>query len=169
VVGADGRYWFAHPLLAEVLEDGLLPEERRARHAAFAATLEPDDGLNVEQVVDLADHHYRAGHENEAYRWALVAAEAAQRAGGAAEMLRLQRRALDLWPRVDRAGLSRVDLLERIRAAAERAGAQEEELAAVEDLLVPSGPRGPAAGSHRVAGASNAPSAFDRPGVRSTR
>jgi DNA-binding CsgD family transcriptional regulator len=140
VVGADGAYWFVHPLLAEVLEDGLLPEERRARHAAFATTLElpstPDEGVNVEPVVDLADHHYRAGHEQDAYRWALRAAEAAERAGGAAEMLRLLRRALNLWPRVPHPGLSRVDLLGRIRAAAERAGAQEEELAAVEDLLV---------------------------------
>ena len=140
VVSADGAYWFAHPLLAEVLEDGLLPEERRARHAAFATTLElprtPEEGVNVEPVVDLADHHYRAGHEQDAYRWALRAAEAAERAGGAAEMLRLLRRALDLWPRVPHPGLSRVELLGRLRAAAERAGAQEEELAAVEDLLV---------------------------------
>jgi DNA-binding CsgD family transcriptional regulator len=140
VVGADGRYWFAHPLLAEVLEDGLLPEERRTRHAAFARTLErlptPEQDATVERVVDLADHHHRAGNDREAYRWALRAAEAAQQAGGAAEMLRLLRRALDLWARVPDAGLSRVDLLRRIRAAAEDAGAQEEELAAVEDLLV---------------------------------
>jgi hypothetical protein len=139
MVGVDGTYWFVHPLLAEVLEDGLLPEERRARHATFAATELPrtaDEGVNVESVVDLADHHYRAGHEQDAYRWALRAAEAAERAGGAAEMLRLLRRAFDLWPRVPHAGSSRVELLERIHAAAERAGAQEEELAAVEDLLV---------------------------------
>jgi DNA-binding CsgD family transcriptional regulator len=140
VVGADRAYWFAHPLLAEVLEDGLLPEELRTRHAAFARTLElslaQEPDATVEQVVDLADHHHRAGHEREAYRWALLAADAAERAGGAAEMLRLLRRALDLWPRVPHAGLSRVDLLRRIRSAAENAGAQEEELAAVEDLLV---------------------------------
>jgi len=140
VVGADSRYWFAHPLLAEVLEDGLLPEERRTRHVAFARTLErlptPEQDATVERVVDLADHHHRAGNDREAYRWALRAAEAAQQAGGAAEMLRLLRRAFDLWARVPHAGLSRVDLLRRIRAAAENAGAQEEELAAVEDLLV---------------------------------
>jgi DNA-binding CsgD family transcriptional regulator len=140
VVGADGRYWFAHPLLAEVLEDELLPEERRTRHAAFARTLELsptfERDANVERIVDLADHHHRAGNDREAYRWALLAADAAQRAGGAAEMLRLLRRALDLWPRVPHAGVSRVDLLDRIRVAAERAGAQEEELAAVEELLV---------------------------------
>ncbi len=56
----DGRYWFVHPMLAEVLEEGLLPEERRALHAAFAAVLEPssssDEDTDVDRVVDLADH-----------------------------------------------------------------------------------------------------------------
>ncbi len=141
-VGSDGRCWFVHPLLAEVLEEGLLPEERRARHAAFAKVLEPSAGqadladqAGVEPVVDLADHHYRAEHVEEAYRWALRGAEAADRAGGSTEMLRLLRRAVDLWPRVPDPDRSRVDLLRRIRDAAERTGEHEEELAAVEDLL----------------------------------
>jgi predicted ATPase len=92
-VDADGRYWFVHPLLAEVLEDGLLPDERRALHAAFAAVLEPladrGDEAGADRVIDLADHHFRAGHVEEAYRWALRGAEAAERAGGGTEMLRL--------------------------------------------------------------------------------
>jgi DNA-binding CsgD family transcriptional regulator len=137
-VGEDGTYWFVHPLLAEVLEQGLLPEERATLHAAFAAALAPAvnvDEMGVERVVDLADHHYRTGHQQNAYQWALLAAEAASRAGGAAEMLRLLRRALDLWPQVPDPSLSRLDLLGRIRAAAEQAGEQEEELAAVDDLL----------------------------------
>ena len=121
------RYWFVHPLLAEVLEAGLLPEERRALHAAFVEALDghsvsPDE-LDVERVVDLADHHYRAGHREEAYRWALLGAEAAGRAGGAKEMLRLLRRAFDLWPEVPNAEPSRLDLLQRIRHAADQAGA----------------------------------------------
>jgi DNA-binding CsgD family transcriptional regulator len=138
-VAVDDTYWFAHPLLAEVLEEGLLPEERRARHAAFAVALESrsalGEDLSVERLVDIADHHYSAGHANDAYVWALRGAEAAERAGGAAEMLRLMRRALDLWPEVLDPGASRLDLLRRLWTAAERAGAQEEELAAVEDLL----------------------------------
>jgi DNA-binding CsgD family transcriptional regulator len=137
-IGSDGTYWFVHPLLAEVLEAGLLPEERATLHASFAAALEPvtdADEMSVEAAVDLADHHHRAGHEHEAYRWALVGAEAAERAGGATEMPRLLRRALKLWPQVPDPGLSKIDLLRRIQAAAERAGEQEEELAAVDDLL----------------------------------
>jgi DNA-binding CsgD family transcriptional regulator/tetratricopeptide (TPR) repeat protein len=137
-VGADGTYWFVHPLLAEVLEAGLLPDERAKLHAAFATSVEPEgnaDEMGVDRIVDLADHHYLAGHPQGAYRWALLAADAVGRAGGATEMLRLLRRALDLLPQVPDAGVSRLDLLRRIRAAAEQAGEQEEELAAVEDLL----------------------------------
>jgi hypothetical protein len=91
--------------------------------------------VGVEGVVDLADHHHRAGHQQDAYRWALLAAEAAERAGGATEILRLLRRALNLWPQVPDPGESRQDLLGRIRSAAEQAGEQEAELAAVDDLL----------------------------------
>ncbi len=138
-LGASETYWFVHPLLAEVLEAGLLPEERRALHGAFVEAIDgysvSPDSTDTESVVDLADHHYRAGHREEAYRWALLGSEAAGRAGGANEMLRLLRRAFDLWPEVPSAEPSRVDLLQRIREAADQAGAQEEELTAVDDLL----------------------------------
>jgi DNA-binding CsgD family transcriptional regulator len=115
-----------------------LPEERANLHAAFATASEPaesTDEMSVEQVIDLADHHYRAGHSPQAYRWALLAAEAAERAGGATETLRLLRRALDLLPQVPDADLLKIDLLRRIQAAAERSGQQEEELTAIDDLL----------------------------------
>jgi DNA-binding CsgD family transcriptional regulator len=136
-VGRDGRYWFTHPLLAEVLEEGLLPEERRSRHAAFAASLDPGpaEDVDVEQAASLADHHYQAGHREQAYRWALLGAEKADAAGGTTEMLRLLRRALDLHAEMPDAGVTRLDLLQNIRAAAERAGELEEELAAIEDML----------------------------------
>jgi DNA-binding CsgD family transcriptional regulator len=128
-----------HPLLAEVLEEGLLPEERRALHAAFATALERssgrDENTDVDGAVDLADHHHRAGHAEQAYRWALRGAAAAERAGGATENLRLLRRALDLRPKVPAAELSERDLLQRIRYAAERAGEHEDELSAIEELL----------------------------------
>jgi DNA-binding CsgD family transcriptional regulator len=136
-VPVDGRYWFRHPLLAEVLVEGLLPEERRAYHASFATALElrQSDDADVEHVVDLADHHFRAGHVKDAYRWALLGAEAAEQVGGGTEMLRLLRRALDLWPQVPEPGESNEELLLSIRDAAARAGEFKEELAAVDDLL----------------------------------
>jgi DNA-binding CsgD family transcriptional regulator len=132
---AGDRYWFVHPLLAEVLEADLLPEERQAGHARFATLLERDEPRDVVRMIELADHHDRAGHAEPACRWALRGAEAAERAGGAAESLRLLRRVVELAPRVPGLEISRVELLVRLRDAAGRAGAQPEELAAVEDLL----------------------------------
>ena len=71
---AAERYWFAHPLLAEVLVAGLLPDERRALHAAFAAASAPADGspegMDVDDAVGLADHYHQAGDVDAAYRWA---------------------------------------------------------------------------------------------------
>ena len=55
-VGDDDTYWFVHPLLAEVLERALLPEERASLHAAFAAALDSAvnlDEMGVERTVDL--------------------------------------------------------------------------------------------------------------------
>jgi AAA ATPase domain/TIR domain len=135
-VGEGGTYWFVHPLLAEVLEAGLLPDERATLHAAFAAALKPTsaDELSLEATVALADHHYRAGHQQQAYHWALRSADAAERAGGATETLRLLRRGLELGPNVS-GGSSAESMLMRIRDVAARTGEFEQELTAVDDLL----------------------------------
>jgi DNA-binding CsgD family transcriptional regulator len=137
IAGADGRYWFVHPLLAEVLADGMLPEERQRWHTVFAAALTSalDTAGGAELVIDIADHHHRAGDVGQAFRWALRGAVAAENAGGAAERTRLLRRALDLHPQVDDPGTTRTDLLQQIQAAAEDSGLYEEELGAVDELL----------------------------------
>ena len=136
---AAGRYWFAHPLLAEVLVAGLLPDERRALHAAFAAAASPaggsPEGMSVDEAVALADHLHQAGDVDAAYRWALHGSAMAHASGGSAEMLRLLRRALGLLPMVTDPGSSQRDLLQRIRVAARQAGEEVEELAAVDELL----------------------------------
>jgi len=170
-LGASETYWFVHPLLAEVLEAGLLPEERRALHRAFVEALDgysvSPDAVDIERVVDLADHHDRAGHREEAYRWALLGSEAAGRAGGAKEMLRLLRRAFDLWPEVPNAEPSCLDLLQRIRRAADQAGAQEEELTAVDDLLGLVGrERDPLTAAELTSSLRSSPASWD---YRSTR
>ncbi|SNY60918.1 helix-turn-helix transcriptional regulator [Paractinoplanes atraurantiacus] len=118
---ADGRYWFAHPLLAEVLADSLLPEERRARHAALAAT--------AGDPIARADHYFEAGMTDEAYEWALTAADAA---GGGAETIRLLRRALRLH--ADDSAHAE-EILHRIREAAHAAGRAVDELEAIDELL----------------------------------
>ncbi|WP_308201151.1 LuxR C-terminal-related transcriptional regulator [Paractinoplanes maris] len=129
---ADRRYWFTHPLLAEVLDDELLPDQRRQMHAAYASVLDDTDPVNR------ADHYARAGLTEPAFRWALRAADATTRP---AEQLRLFRRALSLRASLDDPGLSEADLWERIRLAADRAGLYQAELEAVEALigLVPPG------------------------------
>jgi DNA-binding CsgD family transcriptional regulator/tetratricopeptide (TPR) repeat protein len=132
------RCWFAHPLLAEVLVEGMLPDERRALHAAFAAAAAPrrtPDGMDVDEVIGLADHYEQAGLVEPAYRWALHAAAAAEASGGAAEAIRLLRRALNLWPRINDPGVSRVELLHRLRRAAEQDSRADEEMNAVNELL----------------------------------
>lgn len=129
---AAERYWFSHPMLAEALVDELLPEERRALHASFAAAMVTSGTLGVDATVELADHYYQAGLVEDAYRWALRAADVVTHG---AEVLRLLRRALELWPEMSRPDESRPGLLLRLREAAVRAGRLSDALAAVDDLL----------------------------------
>lgn len=136
----DGmHWWFHHPLIAEVLEQRLDGDERRRWHGAFAAREETrltDHGTpDFESLAALADHHYTSGHTGDAYRWALRASAAAGHAGGAAEMLRLLRRAVALRSGLPDAAESQQELWSRLRAAAEEAGAMDDELEAVEALL----------------------------------
>ena len=140
----QGSYWFRHPLQAEMLEAVTLPEQRRAWHSAYAALLEApigehsgrlSRGDDAESMVAVADHYAKSDQVDRAYHSALRAAEAVAAAGGANEQLRLLHRALELLPHAPTADGTRVSLLQRIRDAAERAGKQEQELAAIELLL----------------------------------
>jgi AAA ATPase domain len=136
---ADGGYWFAHPLLAEVLEADMLPEDARSWHAGFALALtgamEGAGVRDAEHAVALADHYMRAGDLKNAFRWALRGADAAESAGGAAEALRLLRRALGLQRAGGDPEPDRVALLQRVRTVANRTGALEAELGAIDELL----------------------------------
>ncbi len=138
--GPDGtHWWFHHPLIAEALLQRLDGDTRSRWHAEFAALHEdlltggqPPDFASV---AALAGHHHSAGHLQDAYSWALRAASAAGNFGGTAEMVRLLRRALTLRARLPDATESFAELWSRLRSAAEDAGAQEDELEAVEALL----------------------------------
>ncbi|GGE95893.1 helix-turn-helix transcriptional regulator [Mycetocola zhadangensis] len=134
----NGTYWFHHPLIAEVLERSLAPDSSHRWHARFADYYEgklSDGPGRIEVLVAVADHHDRAGHAAEALDWALQAAEEAGDSGGRPEMLRLLRRAVALRKELPDASASVHDLLVRLRAAADAAGAHEEELGAIEQLL----------------------------------
>lgn len=124
VTAPDEQYWFAHPLLAEVLAETLLAEERRAMHATFATVLGGDP-------VAAAEHYHRAGMVEPAYRCALTAADSVEPEAA----IGLLRRALDLTPQLPARVAAPVELLRRLRAAAASAGRDLEELAAVTELL----------------------------------
>ncbi|TDO32648.1 AAA ATPase-like protein [Paractinoplanes brasiliensis] len=128
-VEPDGRYWFAHPLLAEVLIGELLPEERRAWHSAYASALD-DHAADPSRAASLARHYEQAGLHAAAYTWALRAATLTT---SGPESLRLLRTALALRP--PDAAKSQADLLVRICQAAARDGRDTEELEATLELL----------------------------------
>ncbi len=126
-VRPDETFWFTHPLLAEMLVADLLPEQQRQLHGAWAANL---DGA---EPVDLADHYAWAEMTEPAFRWALRAAASTARP---AERLRLFRRALSLWADITDPGIAEAELWECVRAAAEQAGLDQDQLEAIEALVV---------------------------------
>ena len=116
VLEADhaGWWWFRHPLLADVLYEGIPPEAAVRSHATFAAILA---SRPASAAADLAVHHERAGNHDEAFTWSLQAAAAAAAVHASAEEAQQLAKACALWPRVadSRRGspLDRVDLLYR--------------------------------------------------------
>jgi DNA-binding CsgD family transcriptional regulator len=139
----DGGWWFHHPLQAEALESFLAGEERRRLHAAFADACEADlaSGPPLEPAAALAataavaEHHVRAEHHSDAYAWTVRAAELAEESGDTRARLALLRRLVDLRDVVDDADHSRVELLDRLRLAAEDVGDHESEFQAVAEML----------------------------------
>lgn len=133
------HWWFHHPLIAEVLEQGLDGQQRRDWNAVFAAHEERrlgDGASDFASLAALAHHHDVAGHTAEAFEWTLRASTAALEAGGAGDTVPLLRRALALQGRLGHDGQEREVLLMKLRGAADVAGAIEDELEVVEELLV---------------------------------
>ncbi len=120
----SGIWWFRHPLLADVLYDGLSPDQAVELHAAYIRVLEsqPADA----SAAELAAHHEKTGNIDAIYRWSLVAADQAVRLRAPTEEAIQLRRACDLWatvsPTLRGAGDERIGLLRRTSAACERAG-----------------------------------------------
>jgi DNA-binding CsgD family transcriptional regulator len=133
----DG-YWFHHPLQAEALESSLPAAERRSLHAAFASLLEVDldhGSPDLATTMLVAEHHHRAGDAAAAFHWALRAADIAAAAEAHPEVVRLLRRALQLFWRVTAETVSATELWHRLMAAAARVGDFEVELEATDGLL----------------------------------
>ena len=132
----DDGFWFHHPLSAEVLAAELDESERNRWHKAIAVFLEHRHlVVSAQDAAAIADHRYDAGDDEAgAYEWSLRAVSLAESIGSDAAV-RLLARAIRLLPRIPGAAESRRELLQRARGVAEAAGAQEEELRAVEALL----------------------------------
>ena len=138
-LGESDRYWFDHPLTAQVLEADVTTVERRSWHTAYARVeeeaLAAGRELTLDRAIALADHHDAAGHRSDAYRWALRSWEVAGSAQGSPELLRLLQRAL----RLRASGVDAKESLRQLRhwlwRAAQDVGADVEELAALDDLL----------------------------------
>jgi hypothetical protein len=136
----DGeRYWFQHPVQAQVLEQSLTSSRRRRWHAAYAqcaeASLVSGSPLTFELAVTLTGHHDQAGHRREAYEWSLRSWDLAGNARRSSEMLKLIRRAVELREGLPAAAESVSYLLWRLRETEEATGAELDELAAVDALL----------------------------------
>ncbi|WP_166665482.1 helix-turn-helix transcriptional regulator [Kribbella caucasensis] len=136
----EGRQWFRHPLLAEVLYDTMPPGEAARVHATYIGGLEslPDE-LRGSAAADLAVHNERAGQTDESFQWSLMAADHAAGLHASAEEAINLERACSLWNAVslDVRGTpaEHVDLLFRASQACERAGRIDAAIAQLEQAL----------------------------------
>ncbi|YCH05876.1 helix-turn-helix transcriptional regulator [Arthrobacter sp. alpha11c] len=135
----DGTYWFHHPLIAEMLEQGMDGAERRYWHSAFADAYENSLSFGAQptfgMIASLAEHHYHAERWAPAYKWTVRAATEHVHLGNWGDALRMFRRAVELR---DKAGLvpeSLRELWDQVRNAAFRSGDQKAELEALESLI----------------------------------
>ena len=133
-----GRFWFRHPLLAEVLYDGMTSGEPARLHAVYARVLDTEGGEDEGRLAaDLAVHHERAGNLDEAFTWSLRAADHAAHLHASAEEATHLERACRLWPEVPdpdpAAELERVDLLFRTSQASSRVSRYEDALRLLEE------------------------------------
>ncbi|HEY0620599.1 MAG TPA: AAA family ATPase [Kribbella sp.] len=127
---ADGLPWFRHPLLAEVLYDGLPVGQVTRIHATYVRVLDSlPGGVPGALAADLAAHNEHAGRIDETYHWSLAAADHAARLHTPNEEAIQLQRACELWdqvsPEVRGTRLERIDLLRRASTVCARAGLQD--------------------------------------------
>jgi tetratricopeptide (TPR) repeat protein len=91
----DGYLRFRRSLLRDAAYEGLPFKLRRQLHAAVAACLEEEMDFPEEMADVLALHYYEAGEYRAAWRYALIAAKAAEGVYANVEAARLYSRALE--------------------------------------------------------------------------
>jgi DNA-binding CsgD family transcriptional regulator/tetratricopeptide (TPR) repeat protein len=142
VPGEDG-YDVRHALVREVVDADLLPGERVRLHTALADSV--TDLLQSGELdwsgsaAEVAVHWYRARDLPRALEWSVRAAVEADGIYAYAEAFRHYGRALELWDRVfdveARAGVDRVEVLQRAARAANASGDTDRALALVDQAL----------------------------------
>ena len=130
VVGSHDGYRLRHRLVAEVLEDELLPAERAVLHRRYAEALTSAPGeLHQARLA----HHWRlAGEPQRALPAAVAAAEEAERLYGYAEAHRHWSVAVELTEGLP--GAERAVLLRHAAEAAHHCGEYARALALLEEL-----------------------------------
>ncbi|MGW0505592.1 helix-turn-helix transcriptional regulator [Micromonospora sp. NPDC003241] len=130
LVGSEDGYRLRHRLVAEVLEDELLPAERALLHRRYAEALTAAPGeLHQARLA----HHWRlAGEPERALPAAVAAAEEAERLYGYAEAHRHWSVAVELSQGRD--GVDRAALLGQAAEAAHKSGEYARALALLEEL-----------------------------------
>jgi predicted ATPase len=137
--GSDVR----HALLREVIDVDLLPGERTRLHTALAHTvadlLDSGELDRSGSAAEVAVHWYLARNLPRALEWSVRAAIEADGMHACAEALGHYERALELWDRVAdakrRAGLNRVEILQRAAQAARISGDSERAVAFIDLAL----------------------------------
>lgn len=142
---AGDGYRFRHDLTREAVYGALLPGERRRLHAEVASAIGArlPDGDRRQSAMELARHWWEAAEWAPALTAALDAATHAEAVLAAAEAHVQLERALAAWdklsstsdPDEQRAGVTRLDLMERTAEAAYWADAPERAIELAEQAL----------------------------------
>jgi predicted ATPase len=136
-------YTFRHALLQEAVYGELLPGERDRLHLAAAHALAGQLGSGGRDwpasAAEVAVHWHRARDLPKALEWSIRAAVEAEAMHAHAEALHRYERVLEVWDRVSdaeaRAGVDRVEVLQRAARAANAGGDTDRALALVEQAL----------------------------------
>jgi tetratricopeptide (TPR) repeat protein len=132
LVSTDNGYQLRHRLVAEVLEQELLPAERAALHRRYAEVLTADEPAQLHHARSA--HHWRlAGEPVRALRAAMAAAEEAERLHGYAEAHRHWSLALDAAADTGLGVRERIRLLAKAAEAAHHCGEHARALALLEE------------------------------------
>ena len=136
---ADGPgYRFRHEILRSVVAAQVLPDQARAIHAAYAAAL-AEEAPARRSAAELAGHWDAAGDRERALAAHVDAGHAAVAALAFEQARTHFTRALELWELVDdpasHAAVSREELMGSAASAAARAGAFEQAVTLMQELI----------------------------------